>query len=306
LKILDIQSNSDLASELGPLKYLSELTKIPMNKIVNYLLLVIVFVFDPLAISLVIAANFAFKVARTKKIGNVDDVFEKEIKTENMDDDEKNIDTSTESFIYSFDEFENPSTFPNNVQYRKEPKPIYDMEELGMMQQESVELPEEEINQMSTEAGKLEYRKESERFIPTEEFLERLQGELNKIEQKKTQLEKEEKTNSTETDLEKLEKYLQIIKSKETIIDKPEKTITLKKKQPEVIEENENIEDMDVTLMDGLEEEQIFEEKDEFLGTDTTYEEEKKQENEDPNPQPKQRLTYQKRDGGRNITVSRF
>jgi hypothetical protein len=306
LKILDIQSNSDLASELGPLKYLSELTKIPMNKIVNYLLLVIVFVFDPLAISLVIAANFAFKVARTKKIGNVDDVFEKEIKTENMDDDEKNIDTSTESFIYSFDEFKNPSTFPNNVQYKKESKPIYDMEELGMLQQASVELPEEEINQMSTEAGKLEYRKESERFIPTEEFLERLQGELNKIEQKKTQLEKEEKTNSTETDLEKLEKYLQIIKSKETIIDKPEKTITLKKKQPEVIEENENIEDMDVTLMDGLEEEQIFEEKDEFLGTDTTYEEEKKQENEDPNPQPKQRLTYQKRDGGRNITVSRF
>jgi hypothetical protein len=306
LKILDIQSNSDLASELGPLKYLSELTKIPMNKIVNYLLLIIIFVFDPLAISLVIAANFAFKMARTKKIEDTENQIEEEIEIEDIDNDEKHIEPSTESFIYSFDEFENPSTFPNNVQYRKEPKPIYDMEELGMMQQESVELPEEEINQMSTEAGKLEYRKESERFIPTEEFLERLQDELNKIEQKKTQFEKEEKINLTETDLEKLEKYLQTIKSKETIIDKPEKTITLKKKQPEVIEENENIEDMDVTLMDGLEEEQIFEEKDEFLGTDTTYEEEKKQENEDPNPQPKQRLTYQKRDGGRNITVSRF
>jgi len=36
-----------------------------MDKIINYLLLVIIFVFDPLAIALVIAANFAF--ARLKK-----------------------------------------------------------------------------------------------------------------------------------------------------------------------------------------------------------------------------------------------
>jgi hypothetical protein len=55
VKILEIESNSDIASELGPLKYLSELTDLPMNKIINYLLLVIIFVFDPLAIALVIA-----------------------------------------------------------------------------------------------------------------------------------------------------------------------------------------------------------------------------------------------------------
>jgi hypothetical protein len=36
-----------------------------MDKIINYLLLTIIFVFDPLAIALVIAANFAF--ARLKK-----------------------------------------------------------------------------------------------------------------------------------------------------------------------------------------------------------------------------------------------
>jgi hypothetical protein len=37
----------------------------PMDKIINYLLLTIIFVFDPLAIALVIAANFAF--ARLRK-----------------------------------------------------------------------------------------------------------------------------------------------------------------------------------------------------------------------------------------------
>jgi hypothetical protein len=38
-----------------------------MDQIINYLLLVIIFVFDPLAISLVIAANFAFAQAFPKK-----------------------------------------------------------------------------------------------------------------------------------------------------------------------------------------------------------------------------------------------
>ena len=38
-----------------------------MDKIINVLLLIIIFVFDPLAISLVIAANFAFDKAYPKK-----------------------------------------------------------------------------------------------------------------------------------------------------------------------------------------------------------------------------------------------
>jgi len=75
VKILEIESNSDLAGELGPLKYLSELTKIPMNEIINYLLLVIIFVFDPLAISLVIAANFLFN--KLRKNENNDDLSKK-------------------------------------------------------------------------------------------------------------------------------------------------------------------------------------------------------------------------------------
>jgi hypothetical protein len=64
-KILETKVNSEAASELGPLKYLSELTGVEMNRIINWLLLVIIFVFDPLAIALVIAANFAFNKLRT-------------------------------------------------------------------------------------------------------------------------------------------------------------------------------------------------------------------------------------------------
>jgi hypothetical protein len=66
-QILETRVNSEAASELGPLKYLSELTGVEMNRIINWLLLVIIFVFDPLAIALVIAANFAFTQLRPKK-----------------------------------------------------------------------------------------------------------------------------------------------------------------------------------------------------------------------------------------------
>ncbi len=67
LKILELQSNNEISAELGPLQYLSGLTGIPMDKIINVLLLVIIFVFDPLAISLVVAANFAFDKAYPRK-----------------------------------------------------------------------------------------------------------------------------------------------------------------------------------------------------------------------------------------------
>ena len=57
---MEAQSNAETSGELGPLKYISKLSEISMDKIINWFILIIVFVFDPLAISLVIAANFAF------------------------------------------------------------------------------------------------------------------------------------------------------------------------------------------------------------------------------------------------------
>ena len=67
LQVLDLDNNNEVAGELGPLQYLSSLTGYPMDKIINVLLLIIIFVFDPLAISLVVAANFAFDKAYPKK-----------------------------------------------------------------------------------------------------------------------------------------------------------------------------------------------------------------------------------------------
>jgi len=52
-----VLENSTFSSEIGPLLYLSRLTGKPMDVIVNWFILVLVSVFDPLAVSLVIAAN---------------------------------------------------------------------------------------------------------------------------------------------------------------------------------------------------------------------------------------------------------
>ena len=67
LQVLELDNNNEVAGELGPLQYLSGLTGVSMDKIINWLLLIIIFVFDPLAISLVIASNFAFDQAYPKK-----------------------------------------------------------------------------------------------------------------------------------------------------------------------------------------------------------------------------------------------
>ncbi len=66
-EIVEVRTSDAVSSELGPLKYLSGLTGTPMDKIINWLLLTIIFVFDPLAIALVVAANFAFDQIKSPK-----------------------------------------------------------------------------------------------------------------------------------------------------------------------------------------------------------------------------------------------
>jgi hypothetical protein len=88
LEVLALQNDADTVGELGPLQYLSGLTGTPMDKIINILLLVIIFVFDPLAISLVVAANFAFDINNRK---NLYDEYEDELPNEFWDNTEEPI-----------------------------------------------------------------------------------------------------------------------------------------------------------------------------------------------------------------------
>jgi len=62
-----VSSDADIAGEIGPLKYLSDLTGKPINVVVNWYIIVLMLVFDPLAIALVVAANFAFEKSSEKE-----------------------------------------------------------------------------------------------------------------------------------------------------------------------------------------------------------------------------------------------
>jgi hypothetical protein len=129
LKILDIESSSDVASELGPLKYISELTNTPMNKIVNYLLLVIVFVFDPLAIALIIASNFLFeKLQKAKdKIKNEDvedETIEEELLEEPIEEiDEDNIEETND--LEEVPDVENQDNEQDEINFEDNKKSIH-------------------------------------------------------------------------------------------------------------------------------------------------------------------------------------
>jgi hypothetical protein len=83
VRILDAQISNESARELGPLKYMAELTGQPMATIVNWFMILIIFVFDPLAIAMVVAANMAFAnikgVARDPKDY---EVYQKEERTQ--------------------------------------------------------------------------------------------------------------------------------------------------------------------------------------------------------------------------------
>jgi len=91
-KILEIKTTSTAESELGPLKYLSALTGVAMDRIINWYILVIIFVFDPLAIALVVAANFAFAQLRKTSINELTEEDREWLEadlTEDEDDEEK-------------------------------------------------------------------------------------------------------------------------------------------------------------------------------------------------------------------------
>lgn len=57
LQILDLQTNNEVAAEVGPLRYISDMTGKSMDVVVNWFVLLFIIVFDPLAVILLIAAN---------------------------------------------------------------------------------------------------------------------------------------------------------------------------------------------------------------------------------------------------------
>ena len=103
-QILELDNNAEVAGELGPLKYIAGLTGYPMDKIINVLLLIIIFVFDPLAVSLVVAANFAYNQAFPKKKYR-ENLYEEQVEVEGATLEEQAKYTNWENEANVFDDY---------------------------------------------------------------------------------------------------------------------------------------------------------------------------------------------------------
>jgi hypothetical protein len=128
-KMLEIKNNATSESELGPLKYLSGLTGQPMDKIINWFLLVIIFVFDPLAISLVLAANFAFaQIRKSPKLYELNEEDKEWLNADLVNDPD-----------FKWDEYGNPETTINeNNIYDENPNAHIDLNKDGVIDEDEI------------------------------------------------------------------------------------------------------------------------------------------------------------------------
>ncbi len=130
-QIVEVKTGSDIAAELGPLKYISGLTGTPMDQIVNYLLLIIIFVFDPLAISLVIAANFAFAQLKPKETLYEDKAYHDEV---------KEWDVTLQDGLDEDDDYPEP-----NEALKEAAERYKELKNQGEIQEEPIRLAEEKV-----------------------------------------------------------------------------------------------------------------------------------------------------------------
>jgi hypothetical protein len=94
VKSIELKAGSSVASEVGPLKYISQLTGVPMASVVNYLILLLIFVFDPLAVALVLITSRIFQLESESetKVDSTKEVLEeiiKELSVEEIKEEQK-------------------------------------------------------------------------------------------------------------------------------------------------------------------------------------------------------------------------
>jgi hypothetical protein len=219
IKALNLESKSDVSAEIGSLSYISDITGLPMDSVVNYLILIIILIFDPLAIALIIATNKIFELNNEKKENNliintpdkvIDKMFEEPEKVNLQppinEESNKHFKEFAENSINKKENYEDllTSTEEENKSYNnwfdEQTEGLFkehfddkiDQEENDSYESEDVELVKEEQNDAvidtTNDAVKQEEIVETEMEEPiVEEPV--VQPEIKQEEQKKIQLE---------------------------------------------------------------------------------------------------------------------
>ncbi len=135
-----VLENSTFTSEIGPLLYLSRLTGAPMDIIVNWFILVLVSVFDPLAVSLVIAANHLRHKELEKQIPPEDDNSPPNPKNKKVVDEVIDVLNPLEKIKSTVEtQITDAVTVTKNQKKKKEKKPLAISEETVILEQDEIE-----------------------------------------------------------------------------------------------------------------------------------------------------------------------
>ena len=192
MDLLNKEISNEDQRELGPLKYLSSVTGLSMDKVVNWFLLLIIFVFDPLAIALVVAANFAFAqirkpedkeedyfVARNKYIeeitvggGMVEDntTEPSESLKQRVKENQEKLKEIDEDYFTELEELE---ARMNIIGQNGNDGLHYGKEKDKNIITSTENLSDDELNDLSKEIGKTETQETIEHISPTQKDLEK-------------------------------------------------------------------------------------------------------------------------------------
>lgn len=210
LKKLDIEINSDIASEIGPLKYIAELTGRTIDQVVNWFIIALMFVFDPLAVSLIIGANMIFS-----KLGSEKD---KKKLVESIDDRIKEFEKREKEFKKFESEYENNKKQLDEKQAELDKQKV-ELESNISEREKKIKHLESELNEKNSESIEdlksekkrllnLEYELTEER-AKLKEQKDKFKETIENLESEKETIQKEkEKIEFEKADLERLDQEI--------------------------------------------------------------------------------------------------
>jgi chromosome segregation ATPase len=280
LQKLDLETNADLAGEVGPLKYIARITNKPMDVVVNWFIIALMLVFDPLAVSLVVGANIIFadrrkmeeKLDLSKQIDEKIESFktlesefetkrlEFEARQKEVEDKEKEFDEKVQKTEHSLtekektliSEYENKEkTLEDSISKREEfLESRFDDLEKKLQEKEDKLVSEYDIKEKELETNYLERKSQLEdRISLREKELEDKLKEVNLTLQKISGDEDKlrDKTISEENRLKKLE--IELLGEKEAIKDEKKVISNIRKELDRQIQAlKEDREDLEVEV----------------------------------------------------------
>jgi chromosome segregation ATPase len=239
LKKLDLETNTDLAGEVGPLKYIAKLTGNSMDQVINWFIIALMLVFDPLAVSLVVGANVIFGDKNKEK--------EKLEKVKLIDSKIKDFEEREKEFNKLNQEFESKLKEISDNELKSLENISQKRKEIQEREKEIIDLDKQFKNKAEEITNNFKTKETS--------FESYVQEEKDKLENRKSELESLEKDLNLKTDnyreliLKEEEEYRSKLEEKKNKIEHDSQILKKERKEfndfkNKVLEDKEDIEDL--------------------------------------------------------------